>query len=304
MDRRTQATSITSARETALMNHLNHDIVTDEELKLFPCKEEAFASLLSAVSSAEPGFVECQKLGGLGKHKDLQFLTDSGEKGVELKVSDSSFGADIVEWRPWEGGVQFLQGQVVSKTMTPFLGPCGLPMVAGWFEKVKALMATLLPAFTIPTLEDYTKVVFTINAEKNLTTPAAKLIQHLRANDGIRQKFQDAWLLFEEEWFPTHEPNLPAFQTVLQQILGEKDYWVNINKAGAFLVEGFHVKSLRYVGTAKKPRGGVLFRYVMTLQKKKRGDTMEVPIALKFYWKNGGQGVQNINLLCVTDPLA
>ena len=286
------------------MNHLNHDIVTDEELKLFPCKEGAFASLISAVISAEPGFVECVKAGGLGNHKDLQFLTGSGKKGVELKVSDSFFDADIMEWRPWEGGVQFLQGQVVSKTMAPFLGSCGLPMVAGWFEKVKALMASLLPTFPIPTLEDYTKVVFTINAEKKLTTSAAKLIQHLRANNEIRQKFQDAWLLFEEEWFPTHQPNLLAFQAVLQQILGEKDYWVNINKAGAFLVEGFDLIGLRYVGTAKKPKGGVIFRYVMTLQKKKRGDTMEVPIALKFYWKNGGQGVQNINLLCVTDPLA
>ena len=87
-------------------------------------------------------------------------------------------------------------------------------------------------------------------------------------------------------------------------MMEEKDYWININKSGAFLIEGFHVVGLRYVGTHKKPEGGSVFRYVMTLQKKKRGDVKEVPIVLKLYWKNGGQGVQNINLLVVGDPFA
>lgn len=302
MNRRAQASNITDLREAALMRHLNGDLVTEEDLRLFPCSEEAFASLIPSVQAAEPTFTECKKAGGLGNHKDLQLLCPSVVKGVELKVSDRNLTAAILDWHPWEGGVQFLQGQILSKTMGPFLGSCSRPMVAAWFEKVKVLMSTHLPTFVLPTLEDYTKLLFTIGSEKKLTTPAAKLILELRSNGALRQKFQDAWLLFEDEWFSTHTPELEAFQTVLKQVLGEKDYWVNINKGGAFFIEGFNVLKLNYVGTAKKPEGGSVFRYKMTLQKKKRGDIQEVPIVLKFYWKNGGQGVQNINLLVVSDP--
>ena len=304
MNKRTQATKISTLREAALMKHFNYEIVTEEDLRLFPCKEDAFGSLIPALRAAEPSFIECRKAGGLGNHKDLQIVTDSGIKGLELKVSDRSIHESVLDFRPWEGGVQFLQGQITSRLMGSFLGPCGLLMIAGWFEKVKGLMATHLPTLTVPTLDDYTKVLFTIGSEKKLTTAAAKLIQELRAKEELRQAFQAAWLAFEDEWFASHTPELAAFQIVLKQILEEKDYWININKAGAFLIEGFHVQGLHYVGTAKKPEGGTVFRYRVTLQKKKRGDTMEVPIALKFYWKNGGQGVQNINLLVVSDPFA
>ena len=304
MNRRQNATTITQKRESALMKHFNGDLVTEEELNLFPCSKEAFVSLIPVVQSVEPTFTECRKAGGLGNHKDLQLLCGEGMKGIELKVSDRKLTAPLLEWRPWEGGVQFLQGQITSQLMSSFLGECGKPMVAAWFTKVKALMLTHLPSFTVPTLEDYSKLLFTIGSEKKLTTPAAKLIQELRAKDELKQRFQDAWLLFEDEWFATHAPVVEAFQAVLKQVLEEKDYWININKGGAFFIEGFHVRGLHYVGTAKKPEGGTVFRYKMTLQKKKRGDTQEVPIVLKFYWKNGGQGVQNINLLVVSDPFA
>lgn len=304
MNRRRNATNITDKREQALMKHLNGDLVTEEDLQLFPCKEEAFASLIPAVRAVEPSFEQAKKAGGLGNHKDLQLVCGTTLKGVELKVSDRSLLPTLLEWQPWEGGVQFLQGQIVSKSMIDFLGPCAKPMVAGWFEKVKTLMLTHLSSFTVPTLEDYTKLLFTIGSEKKLTTPAAKLIQELRAKEGLRHRFQAAWLLFEDEWFASHTPELDAFQHLLKQVLGEKDYWININKGGAFLIEGFHVLSLAFVGTAKKPEGGTVFRYRMKLQKKQRGDIQEVPIVLKFYWKNGGQGVQNINLLVVSDPFA
>lgn len=302
MNRQGNATTITQLREAALMRHLNGDLVTEEDLQLFPCSEEAFASLIPALRSAEPLFQEATKSGGLGNHKDLEIVCGETHKGVELKVSDAKLTKDILEWQPWEGGVQFLQGQIKSKLMASFLGDCGPPMVAGWFEKVKTLMADNLPTFTVPTLEDYTKVVFSLSGGGE--TAAGKLIQELRRNNHLRQTFQDAWLLFEDVWFATHRPDAIAFQGVLKQVLEEKDYWININKGGAFLIEGFHVIGLDYVGTANKPKGGTVFRYSMKLQKKQRGDIKEVPIVLKFYWKNGGQAVQNINLLVVSDPFA
>jgi hypothetical protein len=304
MNSRSQATNLTELREAALVKHLNGDLVMENELALFPCSEEDFASLIPAVLASEPSFREAEKAGGLGNHKDLQLLCSDKRKGVELKVSNRHLTSTLLEWQPWEGGVQFLQGQVISKTMSRFLGSCGTPMVAAWFEKVKVLMATHLPSFVVPTYEDYRKLLFTIGSEKKLTTPAAKLIQELRAKEPLRNVFQAAWLLFEDEWFLSHAPNLEAFQDLLKEVLGQKDYWININKGGAFLIEGFNVVGLDYVGTAKKPEGGSVFRYKIKLQKKLRGDVKEVPIVLKFYWKNGGQGVQNINLLVVSDTFA
>ncbi len=304
MDQRAQATNLTELREAALMRHFNGDLVTEEDLGLFPCSEEQFASLIPALRAAEPSFQQAKKAGGLGNHKDLQLVCGAGTKGLELKVSSRNLTSAVLEWQPWEGGVQFLQGQIVSKSMASFLGPCGSPMVVAWFEKVKTLMTTHLPTFAIPTYEDYKKVLFTLGSEKKLTTPAAKLIQELRAKEELQKLFQAAWLLFEDEWFASHTPVFDAFHELLKQVLGEKDYWVNINKGGASLIEGFNVVGLSYVGTAKKPEGGTVFRYKIQLQKKKRGDMKEVPIVVKFYWKNGGQGVQNINLLVVSDPFA
>lgn len=306
MNKKSSATQIASQRELLLVRHLNGGLIFEEELKCFPCSPEAFAALPVLLHTAEPSFLTCSKAGGLGRHSDLQLALSSQPqaKGVEVKVSEKSIRSDILEWQPWEGGVQFLQGQIVSSRMLRFLGDCGLPMLSTWFEKIKQLMTLHTPDLVVPTLEDYKKLLFTLGSEKKLTTPAAKLIQTLRANDTLRSEIQKAWVAFETEWFSSHVPDVAAFQAALNEILGEKDYWININKSGAFLIEGFHVIGLRYVGMAKKPGGGSVFRYAMTLQKKKSGTTKEIPIVLKFYWKNGGQGVQNINLLVVSDPFA
>jgi hypothetical protein len=311
MNRRAKANEITELREKALSRHLNGELVTEEDLKLFPCSEGAFRALLATIRAEEPTLTGCSKQGGLSKHKDVQLLCGGGNKGIELKVSDRKLTASDVEWQPWEGGVQFLQGQVISKELSGFLGPCGMPMVSAWFEKVKALMREHLPTFAVPTPEDYTKVCFREFssfekkfAAKKITSPAALLINELRTNETVRQKFQEAWLLFEGEWLESQRPDLDAFLMVLKETLKEKDYWVNINGGGAFFIEGFTILGLQYVGTAKKPKGGTCLRYKMKLQKKKCGDCMEVPFVLKFHWKNGGQGVQNINFLLVSDPFA
>lgn len=306
MNKKSSATQIATQREEILVRYFNQDAIFEDELKCFPCSIEAFQTLSAQLLSAEPTFLASTKAGGLGKHVDLHLVlqSESIPKGVEVKVSDKTIRPDLLEWQPWEGGVQFLQGQIVSARMLSFLGDCGLPMLAAWFEKVKEFMALRTPELEVPTLDDYKKLLFTIGSEKKLTTPAAKLIQSLRANEALRSDLQQRWLNFETAWFSTHTPNVVAFQQALKEVLEEKDYWMNINKAGAFLIEGFHVTGLRYVETHSKPEGGSVFRYVMTLQKKKSKATKEVPIVLKFYWKNGGQGVQNINLLVVSDPFA
>ena len=304
MSKKVNATEITNQRESTLVNYLNGDAILESDLVSFPCSITDFSSLITSVKKSEPSFKQCCKKGGMGSDVDLVFETDTTQKGVELKVCDKKISKEVLEWHPWEGAVQFLQGQITSKAISSFLGDCGVDMLPSWLQIVHAIMLTDIPSFTLPTLEDYKKIVFTIGSEKKLTTPAAKLIQELRENEKLRQEFQESWLRFENTWFSSHKPDTAAFQRVLKSVLEEKDYWININKSGAFLIEGFNVIGLNYVGTAQKPGGGCVFRYSIKLQKKISKETQEVPIVLKFYWKNGGQGVQNINILCVSDTFA
>lgn len=303
-NKKASATARTNTRENALVEYLNGGLLLKEDADKFACTEEQLASLYKSLFEAEPSMTSCTKAGGLGNHHDLEIETTSGMKGIELKTSEKKVNPDLLVWQPWEGGVEFAQGQLTSKLMGSFLGDCGGPMISAWHQKLLSeFLHTYLPTFEKPTLDDYTKVVFTIGAETK-DTPAGKLIRELRSNDSLRETLQNLWLTFEDSWFETHTPNLERFQEVLKTILDEKDYWININKNGAFLIEGYSLKKLTYVGTAKKKQGGTVFRYKMLVQKKKSGETKEVPFVLKFYWKNGGQAVQNINILLVSDPFA
>lgn len=302
MSKKANATKLTHSREDILCQYLNTGYLDKPSLDQFSCSEDALSKLFIEFQTAFPSYTTCKKAGGLGKHVDIVVETPSGLKGIEIKTSEKKMKPEVLTWQPWEGGVQFCQGQVKSVLMSSFLGDCAMPMVAAWHKKlIEEIMKKKLPTFDIPTLEDYTKILFTIGGHTKYPSPAAKLINELRSNESLRKEVQQLWLHFEDEWFNSHQPNLEAFQTMLENLMGEKDYWININKSGAFLIEGFNVKGLTFLGTAKKPEGGTYYRYSMKLQKKSGGDEKEVPFQLKFYWKNGGQGVQNINLLMVSD---
>jgi hypothetical protein len=304
LNKKATATARTNTRENALVDYMNGGLLLKEDADKFACTEEQLASLYKSLLDVEPSMSSCTKAGGLGNHHDLDIQTVSGRKGIELKTSEKKVNPELLTWQPWEGGVEFAQGQLTSKLMGSFLGDCGTPMISAWHQKLLTeFLPVHLPEFEKPTLEDYTKVVFTIGAETK-DTPAGKLIRELRTKELLREELQKLWLSFENSWFETHTPNLERFQEVLKGILDEKDYWININKNGAFLIEGYSLKRLTYVGTAKKRQGGTVFRYKMLVQKKRSGETKEVPFVLKFYWKNGGQAVQNINLLLVSDPFA
>ena len=301
-DKKVRATVRTKEREEALQNYLNEGFLLKEEADKFACTEQDLANLYQEIYANLPTLSKVTLLGGLGNHKDLAFHTAGEKEYAELKTCEKKVNPERLVWQPWEGAVQFCQAPILSKRKSLFLGDCGRPMIAAWFEThVCPFMREHLPSLTIPTCEDYSKIAMTMGGHKK-NTPAAKLIQHLRAFETDQEALQARWLLFENEWFATHQPNLSAFEEVLKEILEQKDWWININKNGAFLIEGFLVKGLTYVGTAKKKEGGTVFRYRMALQKKKSGgEVKEVPFVLKFYWKNGGQAVQNLNLLMVSD---
>ncbi len=302
MSKKANATKLTNSREDILCEFLNTGYLEKSSLDQFSCSEDSLSKLYQEFQAAFPDSITCKKAGGLGKHVDILVETPSGLKGIEIKTSEKKIKPEVLTWHPWEGGVQFCQGQVKSALMSSFLGDCAMPMVGAWHQKLtEEIIKKKLPTFEVPTLEDYTKILFTISSHTKQSSPAAKLINELRSNEPLRKEVQQLWLQFEDEWFSSHQPNREAFQTMLQNLMGEKDYWININKSGAFLIEGFQVKGLTFLGTANKPEGGSYFHYSMKLQKKSGGDTQEVPFQLKFYWKNGGQGVQNINLLMVSD---
>jgi hypothetical protein len=123
------------------------------------------------------------------------------------------------------------------------------------------------------------------------------LIERLRADSSFQKELQAKWLRFEEKWISTHTMNHAEFESVIREIIEEKDWWVCISKTQIAWVRGFNVKKVTYSGADNKREGGMLYKYIMTLENKDTKEVKDVPIVLKFHWKNGGQAVQNLNIM-------
>ena len=106
-------------------------------------------------------------------------------------------------------------------------------------------------------------------------------------------------MLFEETYLEKNPLDHKALELYIKDRIEQKDNWICINKAGAHWIEGFNVKGLKYNGTVAKPKGGKMFSYTLSLQKKSGTEVKDVPILFKLHWKNGGQAVQNLNFLLV-----
>jgi hypothetical protein len=286
------ATKDSTIRETTLVRLFNGEELNDEEYGYFSCKREALLALKTKVSG------EAKVIGGLNKHYDFTV----GDIRGELKHSVSSkTGADALQWRPWQDGVQFLQGQTKSKEALLFMGECGPALWSAWYEQeIKPFAAAEVPTYMEMTADSYFKVASGMKVtEKQASTPAGKFILALRSDKVMAERLRLRWLAFEERWMPEHLLNHSALDARIRKIIEEKDVWVAINKSGAHWIEGFNVLTLTYDGCFPKAEGGRVFKYRILLRKKSGGETKEVPISFKLYWKNGGQAVQNLNFMII-----
>ena len=137
--------------------------------------------------------------------------------------------------------------------------------------------------------------VSTINMVGKQEEAAVAFINALRAQKTLQKELQALWLDFEVRWLSTHSLDDAGLEGVIREIIESKDAWICIAKNQVQWVDGLRVIRLESFGVAPKRKGGMLFRYQLTLQS--GSETKTVPIECKFHWKNGGQAVQNINFL-------
>jgi hypothetical protein len=299
-NQKAEATKLTEQRELALVKLLNTGDLTDAEVALFACGRPALLSLRGAVLETYPTFTRCVKVGGVGKHYDGMIFCGGAAAGplrYELKHSAKTLSAEALRYEPWGGGVQFRQNQIKAAAVQPFLDSAALYRT--WFETHVQPFAARhgLPPLTY---EDYFKISTDIKRPTG-SSPAAQLICALRDTEALQEELQREWLAFEDSWLPAHPLVAAPFTQFVKEIFEEKDLWINISRNGAFLLEGLTVLDVRATGTAQKPKGGTLYTFLVRLAPRSAPeDSREVPIQLKFYWKNGGQGVQNPNFLLVS----
>ena len=296
LDERHTATAICKAREIMMCQLFNQD-VEDSALGVFPCAPSVLRDFRATVLGKFTGFIRVVQTGGLNGHYDLEFQTETKIIRVELKVKGKGKGSlsEKLKWSPWIDTVQFLQGQITSALASRFLQECGEPMIHAWFHSVVLAFSSKVPEAAGMTLAGYQKVMMAMNVNGKQEDAAKAFITALRAQKSLRNELRKLWIQFEEQWLPSHELNHAELESVIREILESKDAWICASKNKIEWVEGLKVIGLEYTGVGPKPKGGMLFTYNLTLQS---GDeTKIVPIKCKFYWKNGGQGTQNINFL-------
>lgn len=292
----TRSTKITTARENAMACLLNGS-ATPEQLALFPCPPDLLRKFADDFKKKYPSAGSSKRVGGMGKHHDLQTLLSSMPAlRQELKVTKKNHSPlDIIAWMPWLDTVQFLQGQIKSKLVQRFIGDCGSSMLREWFDKNIKPFSANIPGTQGITFEGYSKAMSTIGMKGKQEAAAVAFINALRSNNELQTALQQKWLSFEVEWFTTHTLNHSLFMEVIKEIIEEKDAWICVSKNAVNHIDGLKVTSLRYLSAKEKPHGGMTFHYTLTLSR--NGETKDVPIECKFHWKNGGQAVQNLNIM-------
>ena len=291
LSKRATAAKDSKKREMDLIRHINGETLSEEEYRFFSCPKDSFMDLRT---KAAP-YGKASPLGGLKNHTDIQFKDIS----VEFKHSFKETELEELEWMPWTGTVQFIQGQTSSKKAKEFMGEYGSVMWLAWYtEELLPFIEAEVPEAIGMTLENYLKVSSVLTAPektKHSNTPAGRFITALRADEKKAKRLRLRWTAFEERWMPTHLLDHAALENRLRNVIEEKDVWIVINKQGGHWIEGFRVLGLKYVTCSEKAEGGRVFKYLIVLQKKSGGDTREIPITFKLHWKNGG--CQNLNFM-------
>ena len=94
-----------------------------------------------------------------------------------------------------------------------------------------------------------------------------------------------------------HAPSEKDMYRVVRDVIETKDYWICITKNHAVIVDGLKVNGLTF-GDSKFYRDSRVLKYELEMKTPSEDEECtKVPMELRFHWKNGGQGVQNINFL-------
>lgn len=293
MDKRHTIGKTNKSREALVVRLLNDTLVEDTEITEVGLTPSVVRSLRNQMLEVIPFATSVDLKGEMNRHHDFD-ITCAQRGHVEMKItSKTPSSLEVLTWTPWVDTVQFLQGQLKSALGTRILGDCGEPMFRAWYDSVVSQEAPDV------TYDAYKKIAHSISVQGNFDPAAKTFIQSLRTNKSLQESLQSKWLDFETSWLSTHELNHAELESVVREVIEDKDWWLCISPKSAQWIEGFQVKGLTFAGRKSKKFGGTTFLYTLSLQKKSGGDVKEVPMEFKFHWKNGGQAVQNLNYLLI-----
>jgi hypothetical protein len=274
----------------------------------FPAGAAKLGSLYTSIRAKLGADVTVERKGGLGAHWDFTATTkDATQHRIELKCSDKKLTKKelaALPTQPWLIAVQFLQGQLKSSVGRRFLSDCGDEMMVVWFsERITAFCkthASSLPAEVAAMTEaEYMTAMYDINAKaKSNKTPGYAFINALRESSSLSAAIKDEWKSFQDTYLTTHHPKAEDILAVAKEIIEVKDWWICTTKEDVFLIEGLNVEAVSFK-ESKYLKDSRVLMYEMTVRPKSAATAAatKVPLELRFHWKNGGQGVQNINFL-------
>jgi hypothetical protein len=146
---------------------------------------------------------------------------------------------------------------------------------------------------------EYITAMYDINAKtKAQKTRGYTFINALRDNKDLATNIKTEWKSFQDTYLTTHQPKAEDILAVVKEIIEVKDWWICTTKTDVFLIEGLFVESVSFK-ESKFLKDTRVLMYEMTVRPKSAAAAAatKVPLELRFHWKNGGQGVQNINFL-------
>lgn len=302
IDKRTVATSLNETRESIVFDIINGIAVENELLsKNFTASPDIIRSLTSVIrEKINP--VKITRKGGLKEKYDFLAIDSKGnEHHIELKCAETGLSdteATNIATRPWLKTAQFAQGQLRGPD-NEHLGKCGQTMMSEWFSQaiqpfVAEYEALLPDACQMMTEDEYMKAMYDIKAkEKGDKTPGYAFINALRDDTTLKSKIATKWRNFQNIYLQTFKPDDDDILDLVKKRIDVKDWWICITKDSAQLIEGFVVDEVKFVRS--KLNKSRVHTYEMVMRGKHTNRITRVPLELRFNWKNGGQGVQNIN---------
>lgn len=308
-DKRTIANVLNEGREAIMLSILSGKATNAVAItSAFPAGAAKLSTLYASLRTKLGEDITIERKGGLGAHWDFTAITpDHKEHRIELKCSDKKLSKKeltALPIQPWLIAVQFLQGQLKSAVGRRFLSDCGDAMMTFWFseritEFCKTHSSSLPASCATMTEAEYITAMYDINAKsKSNKSPGYAFINALRENDTLATAIKAEWKSFQDTYLSTHQPKADDILAVVKEIIEVKDWWICTTKADVFLIEGLFVESVSFK-ESKFLKDSRVLMYEMTVRPKSAtaAAATKVPLELRFHWKNGGQGVQNINFL-------
>ena len=309
-DGRLDACVKNNKREKLLWQCFKDQPVTDEDLrKSFACEpakiKEMVATLQSKYSEFKDSVVQ---VGGRSNNYDYTFEDGSNKLNIELKTNKISTKHEVLIKVPWSGYGQLLQlflNVKDPKYINLFKSFDTEGMIKEWFDTV--IMTEIVPKYGIEgeiTYESYYTMLF------KTAKGAAKKYDDTSLSVGTRSLFKyfhehrtktdndyraGLWKKFSKKWMETHRFDDALALELIDATLNKKHLWICTTKSDAYIIEGPKCTALKYKAL-KTGKDATVILYDATLTKPSTGETYNVHIKFRFYWKNGGQGVHNLCL--------